>query len=227
MSAEEKEIIADHEAGHALVAEPRPKADRVSKISIIPRGIAALGYTQQQPTEDRYLLTRAELLAWLDVMLGGRVAEEFVFGDASTGAQDDLQHATDLAREMVTRFGMGDALGLATYEPPRRPLFLDDTHIGEREYSDETALSVDVEVRTLLEAAHERARAHSRSTRRRFARWRAGSSKRRSWIGRSSPRCSKNLKPRRWSPNSLDSAHAPDGAARFASVLTPPAPSQR
>ena len=92
-------------------------------------------------------------------MLGGRVAEEFVFGDAATGAQDDLQHATDLAREMVTRVGMGDALGLATYEEPRRPLFLDDTHIGEREYSDETARSVDVEVRTLLEDAHERARA--------------------------------------------------------------------
>jgi cell division protease FtsH len=158
MSADEKAIIAHHEAGHALVAELRPKADRVSKISIIPRGVAALGYTQQQPTEDRYLLTRAELLDRLDVMLGGRVAEELVFGDVSTGAQDDLQHATDLASDMVTRFGMGDSLGLATYEEPRRPLFLDDAHFRQKEYSDETARSVDVEVRKLLEAAHERAR---------------------------------------------------------------------
>lgn len=159
MSAEEKKIIAHHEAGHALVAELRPKADRVAKISIIPRGIAALGYTQQQPTEDRYLLTRAELLDRLDVLLGGRVAEELIFGDVSTGAQDDLQHATDLASDIVTRYGMGKALGLATYEEPRRPLFLDVGHLGEKAYSDETARSVDVEVRTLLEAAHERARA--------------------------------------------------------------------
>jgi cell division protease FtsH len=158
MSVDEKEIVAHHEAGHALVAELRPKADRVSKISIIPRGVAALGYTQQQPTEDRYLLTRAELLDRLDVMLGGRVAEELVFGDISTGAQDDLQHATDLARDMVTRYGMGDSLGLATYEEPRHSLFLEEARFGEKGYSDETARAVDLEVRTLLEAAHERAR---------------------------------------------------------------------
>jgi cell division protease FtsH len=158
MSADEKEIVAHHEAGHAVVAELRPKADRVSKVSIIPRGVAALGYTQQQPTEDRYLLTRAELLERLDVMLGGRVAEELVFGDISTGAQDDLQHATDLARDMVTRFGMGDSLGLATYEEPQRSPFLSDVHFGDKGYSDETARSVDLEVRNLLEAAHERAR---------------------------------------------------------------------
>src|SRR5512132_4700954 len=93
----EKEIVAYHEAGHALVAESREHADKVSKISIIPRGVAALGYTQQQPTEDRYLMTRTELLDRLDVLLGGRVAEELVFGDVSTGAQDDLQRATDIA----------------------------------------------------------------------------------------------------------------------------------
>ena len=86
----EKEIVAYHEAGHALVAESRPHADRVAKVSIIPRGVAALGYTQQRPTEDRYLMTRAELLDRLDVLLGGRVAEELIFGDVSTGAQDDL-----------------------------------------------------------------------------------------------------------------------------------------
>jgi cell division protease FtsH len=91
INSREKQIVACHEAGHAIVAENRPHADRVAKISIIPRGIAALGYTQQQPTEDRYLMTRAELLDRLDVLLGGRVAEEIVFGDVSTGAQDDLQ----------------------------------------------------------------------------------------------------------------------------------------
>jgi cell division protease FtsH len=98
-----EENVAYHEAGHALVAECRPHADRVAKVSIIPRGVAALGYTQQRPTEDRYLMTRAELLDRLDVLLGGRVAEELIFGDVSTGAQDDLQRATDMARHMVAR----------------------------------------------------------------------------------------------------------------------------
>jgi cell division protease FtsH len=159
MNPKEKEIVAHHEAGHALTAELRPKADRVAKISIIPRGVAALGYTQQQPTEDRYLLTRGELLDRLDVMLGGRVAEELLCGDVSTGAQDDLQRATDLARDMVTRYGMSDALGLATYEPPRQALFLDVGHAGEKEYSEDTARKVDTEVRSVLAAAHERVRA--------------------------------------------------------------------
>ena len=158
MNTREKEIVAHHEAGHALVAELRPKADRVAKISIIPRGVAALGYTQQQPTEDRYLLTRGELLDRLDVMLGGRVAEELLCGDVSTGAQDDLQHATDLARDMVTRYGMSDGLGLATYESPRRPLLLDVGRAETREFSDDTARAVDMEVRTLLDAARLRVR---------------------------------------------------------------------
>src|SRR5207237_10216249 len=94
INPKEKAIVAYHEAGHALVAEARPHADRVAKISIIPRGVAALGYTQQQPTEDRYLMTRAELLDRLDVLLGGRTAEELIFGDVSTGSQADLQRAT-------------------------------------------------------------------------------------------------------------------------------------
>jgi cell division protease FtsH len=123
MSAREKEIVAHHEAGHALVAELRPHADRVHKISIIPRGVAALGYTEQQPTEDRYLLTRAELLDRLDVLLGGRVAEEIIFGDISTGAANDLQRATDMARHMEAQYSMSDKLGLATFEEPR-PTFL-------------------------------------------------------------------------------------------------------
>jgi cell division protease FtsH len=154
----EKEIVAYHEAGHALVAESREHADRVAKISVIPRGVAALGYTQQQPTEDRYLMTRAELLDRLDVLLGGRVAEELVFGDVSTGAQDDLQRATDMARHMVARYGMSETLGLATFEAPRPALFLDVPARAQREYSEETARRIDDEIQKLLEAAHGRVR---------------------------------------------------------------------
>jgi cell division protease FtsH len=156
ISPKEKEIVACHEAGHAIIAELRPHADRVAKISIIPRGVAALGYTRQHPTEDRYLLTRAELLDRLDVMLGGRVAEEIVFQDISTGAQDDLQRATDLARDMVARFGMSEAIGLPTFEQPRRALFLDVPSMAQREYSEATARVIDSEVRKLLAAAHDR-----------------------------------------------------------------------
>jgi cell division protease FtsH len=159
INPKEKEIVAYHEAGHALVAESREHADRVAKISVIPRGVAALGYTQQQPTEDRYLMTRAELLDRLDVLLGGRVAEELVFGDVSTGAQDDLQRATDLARHMVARYGMTEALGLATFEPPRQALFLNVPSMAQREYSEETARRIDDEIRELFEAAHTRVRA--------------------------------------------------------------------
>jgi len=158
INPKEKEIVAYHEAGHALVAESRQHADRVAKISVIPRGVAALGYTQQQPTEDRYLMTRAELLDRLDVLLGGRVAEELIFGDISTGAQDDLQRATDMARHMVARYGMSDALGLATFEPPRQALFLNVPSMAQREYSEETARRIDDEIRKLFEAAHGRVR---------------------------------------------------------------------
>ena len=120
MNPKEKEIIAFHESGHAIIAESVKHADPVHKISIIPRGIAALGYTQQQPTEDRYLMTRAELLDRLAVFLGGRVAEELVLNEISTGAQNDLQRATDIARSMVTEYGMSEKLGLVTYERPRQ-----------------------------------------------------------------------------------------------------------
>jgi cell division protease FtsH len=156
ISPKEKEIVAHHEAGHALVAESREHADKVSKISIIPRGVAALGYTQQQPTEDRYLMTRAELLDRLDVLLGGRVAEEIIFGDVSTGAHDDLQRASDLVRHMVTQYGMSDELGLGTFERPRSSLFLGGPGPGDREYSEDTARMIDAEMRRLLEAAHLR-----------------------------------------------------------------------
>jgi cell division protease FtsH len=154
----EKEIVAYHEAGHALVAESRPHADRVAKVSIIPRGVAALGYTQQRPTEDRYLVTRTELLERLDVLLGGRVAEELIFGDVSTGAQDDLQRATDMARDMITRYGMGEAFGLATFERPRQAPFLAVPTAGPKEYSERTAEAIDAAVQALLEAAHGRVR---------------------------------------------------------------------
>ena len=156
ISPKEKEIVAHHEAGHALVAESREHADKVAKISIIPRGVAALGYTQQQPTEDRYLMTRAELLDRLDVLLGGRVAEEIIFGDVSTGAHDDLQRASDLVRHMVTQYGMSDELGLGTFERPRSALFLGGPGPGDREYSEETARMIDAEMRRLLEASHLR-----------------------------------------------------------------------
>ncbi|HXJ82827.1 MAG TPA: ATP-dependent zinc metalloprotease FtsH [Candidatus Methylomirabilis sp.] len=156
INPKEKEIVAYHEAGHALVAEFREHADRVAKVSVIPRGIAALGYTQQQPTEDRYLMTRAELLDRLDVLLGGRVAEELVFGDASTGAQDDLQKATDMARHMVARYGMSEALGLATFDAPRQALFLNVPSLAHREYSEETARKIDAEIARFLESAHRR-----------------------------------------------------------------------
>jgi len=159
MSPREKEIVAYHESGHAIVAESVPQADPVHKISIIPRGIAALGYTQQQPTEDRYLMTRSELLDRLAVLLGGRVAEELVFGEISTGAQNDLQRATDIARSMVTEYGMSDRLGLVTYERERRPMFLPESFAPSKAYSEEKAAEIDEEVARVMEEAHQRVRA--------------------------------------------------------------------
>jgi cell division protease FtsH len=157
MNPMEKETVAFHEAGHALTAEFRPHADRVAKVSIIPRGVAALGYTQQLPTEDRYLLKRSELLDRLDVFLGGRVAEELVFGDVSTGAQNDLQLATDMARHMVTQYGMSDQLGLAAFEQGSGPPSFGP--VGERKtYSERTGQTIDAEIAKLLSDAHERVR---------------------------------------------------------------------
>jgi cell division protease FtsH len=154
MSAKEKQTVAYHESGHAIVAELVPGADPVAKISIIPRGIAALGYTQQLPTEDRYLLTRSELLARVHVLLGGRVAEEIIFNDVSTGAQNDLQKATEIARTMVTQFGMSEKIGLVSLEGQRTPMFLPiPTHVP-KEYSEETAHLVDSEVKKILSETH-------------------------------------------------------------------------
>lgn len=157
MNAREKQIVAYHETGHALVAEAVPNADPVRKISIIPRGIAALGYTQQLPTEDRYLMTRSELEDRIAVLLGGRVAEEIVFQDVSTGAQNDLQRATDLARSMIMEYGMSEKLGLVTFQKERRSMFLESGSVP-RDYSEERARMIDEEVENILGRAHQRVR---------------------------------------------------------------------
>ncbi|MDO9228036.1 MAG: ATP-dependent zinc metalloprotease FtsH [Syntrophales bacterium] len=158
MNPQEKEIVAFHESGHAIVAESVKHADRVHKISIIPRGIAALGYTQQQPTEDRYLMTRPELLDRLAVLLGGRVAEELVFGEISTGAQNDLQRATAIARSMVAEYGMSDRLGLVTYESARQPMFLPENYTPNKTYSETMATQIDQEISSVMEQTHQRVR---------------------------------------------------------------------
>ena len=151
MNPREKEIVAFHESGHAIVAESVKYADPVNKISIIPRGVAALGYTQQRPTEDRYLMTRPELLDRLAVLLGGRVAEELVFGDISTGAQNDLQRATDIARSMVAEYGMSDLLGPVTYERPRQPMFLPENYAPSKAYSETKATQIDEEISRVMD----------------------------------------------------------------------------
>jgi cell division protease FtsH len=158
MNEKEKEIVAYHEAGHAIVAEVLPNSDPVHKVSIIPRGIGALAYTQQLPTEDRYLMTKQELLDRVSVLLGGRIAEALVFQEISTGAQNDLLRSTDIAERMVREYGMSD-LGLVTFERERRPLFL-ETGLGYdtgRAVSQETSQAIDQEVRKIVEQAQERA----------------------------------------------------------------------
>ena len=159
MNEKEKEIVAYHESGHAIVAEVLPNADPVHKVSIIPRGIAALGYTQQLPTEDRYLMTKNELIDKISVLFGGRIAEEIIFQEVSTGAQNDLLRATDIAERMVREFGMSD-LGLVTFEKERRPLFL-ETGMGYdtgRQVSEETARGIDAEVRKIIELSRSQTR---------------------------------------------------------------------
>ncbi|HYL82106.1 MAG TPA: ATP-dependent zinc metalloprotease FtsH [Candidatus Acidoferrum sp.] len=153
MSAKEREIVATHEAGHAVAAACLPGTDPVAKISIVSRGIAALGYTQQLPTEDRYLMTRSELFNRLCVLLGGRTAEEIVFGDVSTGAQNDLQRATDLVRHMVAQYGMSERVGLMTFDGGGRPGLLPGL-APARDYSEETARLIDAEASRFLVEAH-------------------------------------------------------------------------
>ena len=157
LNARERRIVAYHEMGHALAAMALTGIDPVHKVSIIPRGIGSLGYTIQRPTEDRFLMTREELESKLTVLLAGRAAEHLAFGHLSTGAADDLAKATDIARSMVTRYGMDEGLGHATYET-ERPTFLGMPSLGEpRNLSEDTTRRIDSATRLIVNAAFERA----------------------------------------------------------------------
>jgi cell division protease FtsH len=159
MSTKEREIVAYHESGHAIVAASLPGTDPVHKISIVARGFGALGYTMQLPLEDRYLMQRRDLMSQLATLLGGRTAEEIALGEISTGAQNDLQRVTDIARAMVTEWGMSERLGALNLDPGRRNRFLDVPQAAERgPYSDETARLIDEEVKMLVTEAHNDAR---------------------------------------------------------------------
>ena len=158
LNPRERRIVAFHEMGHAIVAMALPDTDSIKKVSIIPRGIGALGYTMQMPTEDRYLMTRTELLNRMTVLLGGRAAEMVIFAEATTGAADDLQRATEMARAMVTRYGMEPEIGQASLVSAR-PRYLDLSELGQRqsEASDETNAKIDNAIRDLIEQAFNRA----------------------------------------------------------------------
>jgi len=159
MNTKEREIVAYHESGHAIVASVLPGMDPVHKISIVQRGFGALGYTMQLPLEDRYLMQRRDLLNQLSVLLGGRTAEEIALQEISTGAQNDLQRATDIARAMVTEWGMSDQLGLVNYDGHKRNKFLDIQLGPERgAYAEETARLIDAEVKRIITEAHAEAR---------------------------------------------------------------------
>ena len=159
LNPDERRRIAVHEMGHALAAANTPGADPVHKVSIIPRSIGALGYTMQRPTEDRFVLTKGDLENRMVVLMAGRAAEHIVFGDVSTGAADDLARVTDVAREIVTKFGMTEAVGQAVYER-ERSRFLGDQMPGmtQRDYSEATASRIDGEVTRLIDEAYQRAR---------------------------------------------------------------------
>ena len=160
LNPREREIVAYHEMGHALVALALPGVDPVHKVSIIPRGVGSLGYTIQRPTEDRFLMTREELENKMAVALGGRAAEWIVFGHLSTGAADDLRRVTDIARSMVTRYGMSEKLGNVAYDRDPRT-FLTGPDLPppprDRDYAEKTAATVDEEVRAIVEKAFQRA----------------------------------------------------------------------
>jgi len=153
----ERRVVAHHELGHAMVAMALPGTDPVHKVSIIPRGVGALGYTIQRPTEDRFLMTRGELENKMAVLLGGRAAEEVVFGHLSTGAADDLAKVTDIARSMVMRYGMVKSLGHVAYEEEQSRFLMTPGFQKNREYSEETAREIDVAVREIVKAAYEKA----------------------------------------------------------------------
>jgi cell division protease FtsH len=158
LNEKEKKIVAYHEVGHALVGAVMPGGGKVSKISIVPRGMAALGYTLQMPTEDRFLMSESELKDQIATLLGGRAAEEVVFGSITTGASNDLQRATDLAERMVTTYGMSKVLGPLAYDKGQQNAFLGDGMMNPRRMvSAETAKAIDEEVKDLVETAHQNA----------------------------------------------------------------------
>jgi cell division protease FtsH len=155
INEKEREIVAYHEVGHALVALSLPGTDPVRKISIIPRGVAALGYTMQVPTEDRFLMTKSELLNKIAVALGGRAAEEIHFTDISTGAHNDLSRATDIARSMVKEYGMSPHLGHIYFSKERQKQFLDMGLPAAKDYSEQTAQVIDKEIKAILDSQYE------------------------------------------------------------------------
>lgn len=152
LNEKEKKTVAYHETGHAVVAAFRKTAEKVHKISIVPRGIGALGFTLQLPTEDRYLMSRTELLEKIDVLLGGRAAEALILEDITTGAQNDLQRATDIARSMVTLYGMTENLGAVAYQTTPSPFLQQQSFFPSKEMSEETARMIDQEVRSIVES---------------------------------------------------------------------------
>jgi len=158
INPKERKIVAYHEMGHAIVAASLPGTDPVQKISIIPRGIAALGYTMQTPTEDRFLMNKSELLNRVATLLGGRAAEEVVFEDVSTGAHNDLSRATDIARSMVKEYGMSEKLGQVYFARERQNHFLNVAEKGSAEYSEATAELIDQEVKDIIHQQYGRAR---------------------------------------------------------------------
>ena len=155
INKQEREIVAYHEVGHALVALSLPGTDPVRKISIIPRGVAALGYTMQVPTEDRFLMTKSELLNKIAVALGGRAAEEIHFTDISTGAHNDLSRATDIARSMVKEYGMSPHLGHIYFAKERQKQYLDMGLPAAKDYSEQTAQVIDKEIKAILDSQYE------------------------------------------------------------------------
>jgi cell division protease FtsH len=164
MSAKEKQRIAYHEGGHTIVGHLLPLADPVHKVSIVSRG-RALGWTLQLPTEDKYNNSRSELMATMTVLMGGRTAEELVYNEMTTGASDDIERATNLARRMVTEFGMSESLGPIRFGQADREVFLGRDYGHQANYSEEVATRIDTEIRGLVEAAHAEASAILRAHR--------------------------------------------------------------
>jgi cell division protease FtsH len=158
LNPKERSIVAYHETGHAVAAAFTEGADPVHKISIIPRGIGALGYTIQLPTEDRFLLTEKELLGKIDVLLGGRASEQVFFGEISTGASNDIARATDIARKMISEYGMSDKFENVVLPSQRSPIFMPGEPVsGQREYSESTQQYVDEEITRIIKGRYEKA----------------------------------------------------------------------